>query len=77
MKALIAVMVLFLVASVSAAEPPNAQNSIDSAANFILSINPLFLIVGGILLIVASSLAKLIGVGLLLIGIVSLALSVM
>ncbi len=69
MKALIAVMVLLLATSVAAEA---GQSSMNDAKNFLSSVNPLILIVAGILLVLASSLAKFIGILLLIVGAVAL-----
>lgn len=67
---LLAVMVLLLSASVSAA--PTPQAAVSEAKLFLMNINPLLFLVAGVLLIIASTLAKYIGIALILIGIASL-----
>lgn len=66
---LLAVMVLLLSASVSAAS--TSQVAVSDAKLFLMSINPLLFLVAGVILIIASSMAKYIGIALILIGIAS------
>jgi hypothetical protein len=73
MKALLAVMVLLLITFASAEE--SQPDAVDQATSFITSINPLILIAAGVVLILASSLAKVIGILLLIVGIIVLVLS--
>ena len=69
MKAYFAVLVLLLIASASAAEP--GQQSITSQIKgFFATVNPFLLIAAGVLLFIASNLAKMIGIRLLVVGVV-------
>jgi len=70
---LLAVMVLLLSASVSAEAA--SQVAVSDAKLFLMSINPILFLVAGVILIIASSMAKYIGIALLLIGIASLVIT--
>ena len=74
MKALIAVMVLLL-ATTAMAQEEGQGGTLDSATSFIMGINPLVLIIAGVVLFFASNLAKLIAIVLVLVGAVSLIVS--
>jgi hypothetical protein len=68
MKAYFAVLVLLLIASASAAEPQQSVTS--QIKGFFSTVNPFLLIAAGILLFIASGLAKMIGIILLIVGVV-------
>ncbi len=70
MKTYFAVLVLFLAVSAAAAEPAQQQSAMSQIKGFFSTVNPFVLIAAGVLLFVASGLAKLIGVILLVIGVV-------
>ena len=78
MKTIIALFMVLLAVSVVADELP-AQESSDAGSNalsFISGLNPIILIVAGIILFFASHLAKFIAIILIIVGILSLLLSV-
>ncbi len=78
MKALVAVLVLLLATTAVAQEGEGSNGgALDSATNFILGVNPVILIIAGIVLFFASNLAKLIAIALVLIGIASLVVSLL
>ena len=72
---LIAVLVLLLAASVSAQTTGTEAQTSQSGLDMLLSINPLILIVAGIILFLAAGLAKYVAIALVLIGVVSLIIS--
>jgi|GEM_PF-6414735 len=74
MKAFIAVMVLLL-ATTAMAQEESQGGTLDSVTSFIIGINPLILIIAGIVLFFASNLAKLIAIVLILVGAASLIVS--
>lgn len=73
MKAFVVLAVLALVTLASA--EPAADGPMKQVKDFFSSVNPIILIAGGILLLVASGLAKLIAVVLILVGVIGLAMS--
>ncbi len=74
MKGLVAVMVLLLAATVLA-QGVGQNETPDSTTDFIMDINPVVLIIAGVVLFFASNLAKLIAIVLILVGIASLIIS--
>ncbi len=76
MKALVAVVVLVLAASASAQPQTGEKGTAETVKDLILGINPIILLAAGILLFLASNLAKLIAVLLIIIGLAGLILSV-
>jgi hypothetical protein len=74
MKLYMALMVLLLISSAcaEAEEASQAQGAVD----FILSLNPVILLIAGIILFLASGLAKVIAIILILLGAASLILSI-
>jgi hypothetical protein len=70
MKALILLFTLLMVTSAVAQE-----HQAESAVDWVLSLNPLILIIAGIVLFFASGLAKIIAILLVLVGAASLILS--
>ena len=84
-KSLVLLASLLLAALVLAQEASNSTSTVTTVPgfltskgllNFLSSINPLFLIVAGILLILWSNISKLIGYILIIVGIIYLILSV-
>jgi hypothetical protein len=74
MKLLIVVTVLLLTSSVIGESQESSV--LDSAKDFLSNVNPLILIVGGLIIFFASNLAKLIGIILVLVGIAGLILTI-
>ena len=69
MKAYFAVLVLLLAVSAAAAEPAQQQSAMSQIKGFFSTVNPFVLIAAGVLLLIASGMAKLIGAILLVVGV--------
>jgi hypothetical protein len=70
MKAYFAVLVLLLAVSAAAAEPAQQQSAMSQIKGFFSTVNPFVLIAAGVLLLIASGMAKLIGAILLVVGVI-------
>jgi hypothetical protein len=73
MKLIVLALVVLLLPIASAQDAENGSNALD----FIRDLNPLFLIIAGILLFFASHLAKFIAIILVIIGIAGLLISLL